>query len=120
MRAAALALCLLTILLAAGLYIGGAVYLPKEAWPSGLPPAAQWQWLLLAGLAALPMGFVLGLSKARAAGVLLLFGAAIVGLGLALHAGPYLNRYFPGFFLAVLPMATAGILFLLSARKRRG
>lgn len=119
MRTAALTLCALATLLAVGLYLGGAAYLPKEAWPKGLSPGETWELLLLAGLAALPLAFFLGWGKARAAGVLLLFGAAAVGLGLALHAGPYLNRYFPGFFLAVLPMATAGSLFLLSVRKQR-
>lgn len=116
MRAAALGLSGLLLLLYAALYAGASAFLPEGAWP-GLLPEAPWEFLLLAGLLALPVGALTAVKEARLGGAVQMVGAALAGLAFTWHAGPHLNRYLPGLFLAVLPQALAGALFLLHARK---
>ncbi len=118
MRKAASVLALLWCAAYALLHGGlAARLLPRESWPASLWPSGLWDGLFLVGTAlSLPLCALWGLRRPREGGAVLLLASALAAAGLALHAGPYLQRYFPGLLLAVLPQCVVAFLFLRGGR----
>ena len=120
MRRAAQLLTALLCTLYVGLYLGLAQALPKDSWPPSFLPSGLWDSLFSGGtLLALPVLALLAIKKPREAGALLFLTSAAAAFGLMLHAGPHLDRYFPGFLLAVLPQCLVAFLYMRAARSQK-
>lgn len=121
LRRLAIALSVLLMASYVALYGGlSAKILPLGAWPQSAIPSAFWEGLFIMGtLAALPICAIIGLKKSRLAGALLLLASAVASMGLSINAGPYLGRYFPGFFIAILPQCLIGYLLYRDGKPKK-
>jgi peptidoglycan/LPS O-acetylase OafA/YrhL len=121
LRRLAVALSVLLMASYVALYGGlSAKILPQGAWPKSAIPAALWEWLFIMGtLVALPICAIIGLKKSRLAGALLLLASAAASIALSINAGPYLWRYFTGFFIAILPQCLIGYLLFRDGKPKK-
>lgn len=121
LRRLATALSVLLLASYVTLYGGfSAKMLPQGAWPKSAIPEAPWEWLFIMGtLIALPLCALLGLKKPRLAGASLFLASAAASIALSINAGPYLSRYFPGFFIAILPQCLIGYLLFRDGKPKK-